>query len=59
MGRIILGIVAAVIVIMLAFWLIHVVIFYGLLLLVLAAVAFGVFRLGRWSGSRSGRQRDP
>jgi hypothetical protein len=58
MGRIILGIIAAIIVIMLALWVVHVVVFYGMLIAVLALVAFFVFRIGRWAGRRNNRERD-
>jgi hypothetical protein len=58
MGKLLLGIVAAIVVILVALWIVHVVVFYGMILALLALVAFFVFRIGRWSGRRNNRQRD-
>lgn len=59
MGRLILGVIAAIIAVMVILAIIHVVIFYAFIIAVIAAVAFGVFRLGRWSGRKGARQREP
>jgi hypothetical protein len=56
MGRLILGLVAAFIVIMLVLAVIHVILFYAFFIALIAAVAFTVFKVGRWSGRRGSRQ---
>jgi hypothetical protein len=58
MGRLLLGIVAAIVVIFVGLWVMQVVTFYGMIVALLALVAFCVFRIGRWSGRRNSRQRD-
>jgi len=55
MGRLILGLVVAFIALMVVLTVIHV-FFYAFFFAVLALVAFGVFKVGRWSGRRRGRQ---
>jgi membrane protein required for beta-lactamase induction len=52
MGRIILGLVAAFIVIMLVLAVVHVVLYYAFFIGLLALVAFGVFAIGRRAGRR-------
>jgi hypothetical protein len=56
MGRLILGLVAAFIVIMLVLAVVHVVLFYAFFIALIAAVGFTVFKVGRWSGRRRDRQ---
>jgi membrane protein required for beta-lactamase induction len=56
MGRIILGLVAAFIVIMLVLAVVHVVLYYAFFIGLLAVVAFGVFAIGRRSGRRGNRR---
>jgi hypothetical protein len=53
MGRIILGLLAAFIVIMLVLAVVHAILYYAFFIALIAAVAFGVFAVGRWSGRRS------
>jgi hypothetical protein len=54
MARILLILLAAVVAIMLVFFIIHV-LYVGFLLAAALFIAFGVFRIGRWSASRSRR----
>ena len=56
MVRLILGLVAAFIVIMLVLAVVHVILYYAFFIALLAAVAFGVFALGRWAGRRDRRR---
>jgi membrane protein required for beta-lactamase induction len=56
MGRIILGLVAAFIVIMLVLAVVHVVLYYAFFIGLIAVVALGVFALGRRAGRRDGRR---
>jgi hypothetical protein len=55
MGRLILGLVVAFIAIMVALTVIHV-FFYAFVFALIALVALGVFKVGRWSGRRGSRQ---
>jgi hypothetical protein len=55
MGRLILGIVVAFIALMVVLTVIHV-FFYAFIFALLALVAVGVFRVGRWSARRGSRQ---
>jgi hypothetical protein len=52
MARILLTLLAVVAVVMLALLVLHV-LFLGFWIVLLCAVVFGVFRLGRWGGRRS------
>ncbi len=56
MGRIILGLVAAFIVIMLVLAVVHVLLYYAFFLGLLVVVALGVFAVGRRSGRRGNRR---
>jgi len=56
MVRLILGLVAAFIVIMLVLAVVHVILYYAFFIALLAAVGFGVFALGRRSGRRDRRR---
>jgi membrane protein required for beta-lactamase induction len=56
MGRIILGLVAAFIVIMLVLAVVHVVLYYAFFIGLLAVVALSVFALGRRAGRRDSRR---
>jgi hypothetical protein len=56
MGRIILGLLAAFIVIMLVLAVVHAILYYAFFIALIAAVAFGVFAVGRWSGRRGDRR---
>jgi membrane protein required for beta-lactamase induction len=56
MGRIILGLVAAFIVIMLVLAVVHVVLYYAFFIGLLVLVGFGVFAIGRRSGRRDNRR---
>jgi membrane protein required for beta-lactamase induction len=56
MVRLILGLVAAFIVIMLVLAAVHVILYYAFFIALLAAVAFGVFALGRRAGRRDRRR---
>jgi membrane protein required for beta-lactamase induction len=56
MVRIILGLVAAFIVIMLVLAVVHVVLYYAFFIGLLAVVALGVFALGRRAGRRDSRR---
>jgi hypothetical protein len=55
MGRLILGLVVAFIALMVVLTVIHV-FFYAFFFAVLALVAVGLFKVGRWSGRRRDRQ---
>ena len=55
MGRLILGIVVAFIALMVVLTVIHV-FFYAFIFALLALMAVGVFRVGRWSARRGSRQ---
>jgi hypothetical protein len=55
MGKLILGLVAAFIVIMVALTVIHV-FFYAFFFAIIALVAVAVFKVGRWSGGRRSRE---
>ena len=56
MVRLILGLVAAFIVIMLVLAVVHVILYYAFFIALLAAVGFGVFALGRRAGWRNDRR---
>ena len=56
MVRLILGLVAAFIVIMLVLAVVHVILYYAFFIALLAAVGFGVFALGRRAGRRDDRR---
>jgi len=56
MGRLILGLVASFIVIMLVLALAHAILFYAFFLALIAVVVFAVFSVGRWSGRRRRRR---
>jgi membrane protein required for beta-lactamase induction len=56
MGRIILGLVAAFIVIMLVLAVVHVVLYYAFFIGLIAVVALSVFALGRRAGRRDRRR---
>ena len=56
MGRIILGLLAAFIVIMLVLAVVHAILYYAFFIALIAAVAFGVFAVGRWSSRRNDRR---
>jgi membrane protein required for beta-lactamase induction len=56
MVRLILGLVAAFIVIMLVLAVVHVILYYAFFIALLAVVAFGVFALGRRRGRRDSRR---
>jgi hypothetical protein len=56
MVRLILGLVAAFIVIMLVLAVVHVILYYAFFIALLAAVGFGVFALGRRRGRRDRRR---
>jgi hypothetical protein len=59
MGRLILGIVglvAAFIVIMLVLAVVHVLFLYAFFIALIAIAAFTMFKVGRWTGRRRGRE---
>jgi len=56
MVRLILGLLAAFIVIMLVLWVVHVIVYYAFFIALLAAVGFGVFALGRRAGRHDNRR---
>jgi hypothetical protein len=56
MVRLILGLVAGFIVIMLVLAVVHVILYYAFFIALLAVVAFGVFALGRRAGRRDRRR---
>lgn len=56
MGRIILGLVAAFIVIMLVLAAVHVVLYFAFFIGLIAVVGLGVFALGRRAGRRDRRR---
>ncbi len=56
MGRIILGLVAAFVVIMLVLAVVHVLLYYAFFIGLLAVVALGVFAFARRSGRRDNRR---
>jgi len=56
MGRLILGLVAAFIVIMLVLAVVHVILYYAFFIALIAVVCFGVFALGRRAGRRDNRR---
>jgi len=56
MVRLILGLVALFIAIMLVLAVVHVIVYYAFFIALLAAVGFGVFALGRRSGRRDRRR---
>ena len=56
MVRLIIGLVAAFIMIMLVLAVVHVILYYAFFIALLAAVGFGVFALGRRSGRRDRRR---
>jgi membrane protein required for beta-lactamase induction len=56
MGRIILGLVAAFIVIMLVLAVVHAILYYAFFIGLIAVVALGVLALGRRAGRRNSRR---
>ena len=56
MVRLILGLLAAFIVIMLVLAVAHVILYYAFFIALVASVGFGVFALGRRAGRRSDRR---
>jgi hypothetical protein len=56
MVRLILGLVALFIAIMLVLAVVHVIVYYAFFIALLAAVGFGVFALGRRAGRRDRRR---
>jgi len=56
MGKLILGLVAAFVALMLALAVVHVILFYAFFIALAAVLVFTVFKVGRWSG-RKGRSR--
>jgi hypothetical protein len=57
MGKLILGLIAAFVVILLLLAVVHVILFYAFFIALIVLVAFTVFKMGRWSGRRNSRDR--
>lgn len=56
MGKLILGLIAAFVVVMLVlalFSIVHAILSFAFFIAIIAVVGFGVFKVARWSGRRS------